>query len=113
MLRELQDRVADDLARAVVGDVAATIRLNQRDALALQIGVRDQQVPILGSAAQRVGMRVFDEYERIANRAGRALPRQRALALPRGEIVHPAGLEHLDCAGGCFSHDCHADSIAL
>ncbi len=115
MLRELQDRVAYHLARPMICDIATPISFDQRDTLLTQLFRRDQQVAVLGRAAKRVGVRVFDQQQYITDHAGRALPHQLTLPLPRGPIVHSAGMNDVEhpAAWQCCSIRNHSHSIPL
>ena len=55
-----EDRVADELAGAVVGDVAAAVGLHQ---LGADLGRRHEQVAQVGPHAERVDVRVLEQQQ--------------------------------------------------
>ena len=75
--RQVEDRVADELARAVVGGLAAAVGLDDLDLGA----VGDVQLARLGAAAERDHRRVLEQQHRVGHRAARDRVRERALQL--------------------------------
>ncbi len=64
---QIDDRVADELARAMVGDIAASIDLVQFDAALLQKLVRGEDVGTAGIAAESEDWGVFKQEEGVAD----------------------------------------------
>ena len=60
---EVDDRIADELSRAVEGDVAATLDLEQLDAARREQRRRREQMLLLRRAAQRDDRRMLDEEQ--------------------------------------------------
>ena len=89
---EIDDGVADELARAVVGDVAAAIDFMQGDAFAGEELIRGEDVGAAGVAAEGEDGRVLEENEGIGDHAGFACGDE---ALLEGE-----GLRVRDAAEG-------------
>src|SRR5208337_1129186 len=59
---ELQNRIADQLAGAVIGDLAAA-----RNAMDGNAGAPGDKVALVGAASQRVDVRMFEQQERVAD----------------------------------------------
>ena len=64
---QIEDRIADDLARTVIGDVAAAVGGVELDAGARQDFVAGQQIFHVAVAAQRDDVRVFDDQQLVGN----------------------------------------------
>ena len=83
---ELQNRIADELAGAVIGDLAAA-----RNAMDGNAGAPGDKIALVGAASQRVDVRMFEQQERVADsielaRADyRFLKRERAGVVDRSE----------------------------
>jgi hypothetical protein len=107
---EIDDRVTDDLPGAVVGDVAAAVGLEDRDAAFRQLGLVPDHV-LLGTLAHAEGVNriVFREDQRVADPAGVAAGDEFLLSLPGVRITGPAPVEGREGLGG---GDGHADSVA-
>ncbi len=92
VLRQGDDRVADQLAGAVEGDLAAAVDVDHRRR---SPAVVDRPLVGLGAPARGVDRRVLEQQHRVGARARDARGVQRALALPGGEVVHPSDPLHL------------------
>ena len=90
-LAQEEDRVADQLARPVIGDVAAALDLVERRVAEVE------QVLAVGAAAGGDHVRVLDEDERVGDLV--ALARAHQLALQRPDLAEVAGAE-IEEAGG-------------
>ena len=95
---QVQDRVADELARTVERDIAAPIGAVNFGAACCQRCFAHQQVRLVAACAQRVGRRVFQEDQRFV--ATGPHPLSDALLEPPGVLVgEQSGPE--ECAAGC------------
>ncbi len=85
---QLENRVADELARAVVGDVPPAVDSEERGADGRQpVGVREN-VCLVRAAAERIDVGVLEQEERVLDQV--SLPR-------RGEpLLENPGLAILD-----------------
>ena len=83
--REVDDRVAHELAGRVVGDVAAARDLVHRDAARRERVRGDEQVLAARAAAERHDRRVLEQEQRVGTRA--AAPRRDELVLERERIA--------------------------
>ena len=83
--REVDDRVADELARRVIGDVAAARDLVHADAARRERVRGDEQVLAARAAAERHDRRVLEQQQRVGARA--AAPRRDELVLERERIA--------------------------
>ena len=79
---EVEDRVADELARPVEGGLAAAVGLDDLDLGALG----HVQLLVAGAAAERDHRRVLEEDHRVGDRALRDRGGERALELPGLEV---------------------------
>jgi hypothetical protein len=80
MLLEIDDRIADELAGTMEGDIAAPLDLEQLDATLLEVFRACQHVGVLRRAPQGDDRRVLDEQEHIVlDATGDALSRDLAL----------------------------------
>src|SRR5688572_26856213 len=72
---QVEDRIADELAGAVVRDVAAAARLEYRNAGGRERSFTGDDVRALaaGLDAERDDRRMFEQQQRVANRAAAAL----------------------------------------
>ena len=70
MLREIQDGIADDLAGAVIGDVAAAIARMEGDVHLREQAFAGTQVFAFAIAAESDHVRMLAEQQDIGNRAG-------------------------------------------
>ena len=93
---QIEDGVADELAGAVIGDVAAAIDLVQGDAAAGQQLVGGENVGAAGVAAQREHGRVLEQQKHVADAALLAQSDQLFLQAQRFGVVHAAEIERLD-----------------
>lgn len=97
--RKIDDRIADDLPRAVVGDVAAAIGIGDRDALGGKLSGVPEQV-FHGAVAQtyRVNRVVFGEDQLVRCLALDALTDKDELAGSRIGVSRASPVFHLDIA---------------
>ena len=108
---EVEDGIADELARAVVGDVAAAPRLAQLDAERLEpLGRREHVRPRgLGAAAEGDHVGMFQQQQDIPDLARPPLFDERALqfeAFPVGHEPQLADLEVLHSPAGSKFSSC-------
>ena len=100
MLSQVENGIADQLPGAVIGDVAATVGLENFSAQGRQALARNEQVLTLGIPPQLVNVRVLEQQKRIGNLAGLALGHALALELERVGVGHRPALfnqaEHLE-----------------
>jgi len=89
---QIQDRVADDLSRPVIRDVAAAVGGMKSDAGAAQDFFAGQQVFPVAVAAHRDRVGVLQQDELVGNRAGLALRHQPLLPFEGLAVLEPAGL---------------------
>ena len=89
---QVEDRIADELPRPVVGRLAAAVGLDDLDAGAL----RHMHLAGLGASPQRDHGRVLQQHHRVQQLTARDRAGQRALQVPRLEIGHqPLGLKQV------------------
>ena len=89
---QVEDRVADELARAVEGRLAAAVGLDHLDLRALgHVQLRG----LVGAPAERHDGRVLEQDDRVGDRALRDRAREGALQLPRLEVRDLAELEEV------------------
>jgi len=67
---EIENGVADDLAGAVIGDVAATVGFAELDILLAQDIFGGEEIFLVGVSAERQNVRVFAEEEDVVDDAG-------------------------------------------
>jgi hypothetical protein len=67
MLRQIEDRVAHQLARAVIRDVAPTLHVEKLDPQRGKRRFRDQQMSVLSGASKRDDRGVFEEQEQVSH----------------------------------------------
>src|SRR2546430_5437234 len=90
---QVQDGIADELPRAVEGDIAAALDLEDRQV------VRLEHVARARGAAQRPARRVLEQQEHVPLEPPRdARLGERPLPLERLAVRHQAGLDHVDAA---------------
>ena len=96
------DRVADELPRAVPGDLAAAIDINDRGAV-------KGALKWFGAAAGGVDRLVLEEEDGVGEFARNDLRVDRALELPAGEVLNcvaaEADLAHLDTESCRSAHE--------
>ena len=95
---EIDDRVADDLAGPVIGDVAAAPGLEHLDAARGQVVVGRENVrpAAVAAHAEREDGRMLDQQQQIADRAGAPLLDERALQRERVGVRHQAEAPDLE-----------------
>ena len=93
---QIEDRVADKLAGAVIGDVAAAVDLVERDAARGQKLVRRQDICALGVAAQREHGRMLEQQKHVADAAFGAQRDQLLLQAQCLAVIHAPEIEVLD-----------------
>jgi hypothetical protein len=92
---DVHDRVADELAGAVVGQLAAARRLDHVDAQGAVVLLAQRQVGLGAAAPDRVDRRVLEQQHRLRQLAGahavaQALLQRRGLGvLDAAEVAHP------------------------
>jgi hypothetical protein len=96
---EVEDGVADELAGAVVGDVAAAVDLVDGDAFAGEKVVGGEDVGAGGVAAEGEDRGVFEEDEGVADEAGFAGGDDFGLDAEAFEVGDAAELEEMDVHG--------------
>jgi len=87
---QVQNRIAHDLPRPVIGDVAAAVGGMEGDAGAGQHIFAGQQVFHVAVAPHRNRMRVLQQEELVGDGAGLALGHQPLLPIERGAVLHAA-----------------------
>ena len=102
--RQVEDRVADELAGPVVGRLAAAVGLDDLDLGA----VGDVQLARLGAPAERDHRRVLEQQHRVGHRAARDRVREAALHLPAllvsdglAQVVDVPGAAHARSVAAC------------
>src|SRR3972149_11159815 len=83
MLRQIEDRVTHQLSRAVIRDVAPTLRLEKLDPPRGKGRFRPQQMGALSAASKCDDRGMFEEQEQVPHPALDAKRRQTALELER------------------------------
>ena len=86
---DVEDRIADELAGPVVGDVAAAVGLHELGADRLGV---DQHVLGLGPHAERVDVRVLEQQQVVA-RSARAEGALQSVGVPVADAPEPADVE--------------------
>ena len=93
LARHRQDRIADELARPVEGDVSATVGAHQ---IGTDLGRRRQQVAEVGPHAERVDGRVLEQQQPVVgtietrSRPGREQPLLQRMRVGVGHRAQPA-----------------------
>ena len=101
---QIQDRIADDLAGAVIGDVAAAIGGIELDSGAAQRVFARQQIFGVAVAALRDHVRMLDEQELIGNQPALALFDQILLDGERVAIAHAPQVANFEAARTALKH---------
>jgi hypothetical protein len=83
MLRQIEDRVAHQLARAVIRNVAPTLHVEKLDPQRGKRRFRDQEMGALSAASKCDDRGVFEEQEQVSHQVLDAKRRQAALELER------------------------------
>jgi len=96
MAAEVEDRVADDLAGAVEGHVAAAVAFEQFDAALFQKLGRRDHVRALCVAAQRDDWGVFEQEEDVADLFFFAQSHELLLQAQAGGVIDGAELDDGD-----------------
>ena len=96
---QVQDGIADDLSRSVIGDVAAAVGGMEGDAGAGQDFFASQEVFHVTVAAERDGVGVLQQDELVGDGVGLALRHQPLLPFKGGAVLHrarflPLALKH-------------------
>ena len=94
---EVENRIADELARPVIGGLPPAVCLDELDLDA----VRDVDLARLRAAAERHRRRVLDEDDRVRDRTSRDGRGERALQLPRLGVVGRAEVHEVGAEGHC------------
>jgi len=69
---EVEDRIADELAGTVIGDVSATIDFVKRDTVFGEQLIRCEDIGSAGIASEGENRRVFEEKERVVDKTSEA-----------------------------------------
>lgn len=93
---EVEDGVADDLARAVKGDVSAAVAFEKLDAALLQQIGRADHIRSLGVAAERDNRRVLEQKEDVADLVVFAEGDELLLQAKAGWVVDGVELDYRD-----------------
>ena len=96
---EVEDGVADELTRAVISDVAATVDFVDLDAFLGEKLVGCEDVGAGGVAAEREDGRVLEEEESVANLLGHARGHDLRLDAQAFDVRDAAELEEVDVHG--------------
>ncbi len=105
-LVERHDRIGHQLARAVVGDLAAALDADDGDPASVQVGRAGEDVGRIAVAAQRQDRRVLQQQELVADQPVGALGCQASLQRVRlvvGDPPEPARLERPPTVGEASS----------
>jgi hypothetical protein len=94
-LAQVQDGVADDLPRPMIGDVAAAVGGMEGDAGAGQDLFAGQEILNVTVAPHGDGVGVFQQEELVGDGASLALGHQPLLPIERGAVLHAAGFAPL------------------
>ena len=98
---EVDDRIADQLAGSVKGDVAAALDVEQLHAARRELLGGCEQVASLGGAAERDDRRMLDEEEHVVRKgAGQSCLRRVSLERERVGVGHDAEVGDEKSAGG-------------
>src|SRR5439155_2315669 len=87
---QIEDRIADQLAGTVIGDVAAAIDLEARDAARRKFRLVEKDVVAGATPADGVGVRMLEQNQRVGDQAGAALVCYSSLEVPGFLIRNPA-----------------------
>ena len=98
---EVHDGVADDLARAMVGDVSAAVGVEELDAMVGEFRFRDQDVIEIPGAAEGDDGWVFEEQKGIGDLAGDAAVPEVGLEVEGVLIVKEAQIQELEHSLTC------------
>ena len=90
---EIQNRIADELSRPVIGDVAAAIGFKKRNAHPAQHLVRGAKIGNFSAAAQRDHVRVLAQQQNVGDGAGFARGGHAPLQLPRRAVFHETEID--------------------
>jgi hypothetical protein len=90
MLRQIEDRVAHQLARAVIRNVAPTLHVEKLDPPRGKRRFRDQQMSLLSAASERDHRGMPEEQEQVPHQALDTKRRQTALELERLTVLGEA-----------------------
>src|SRR5207249_8005109 len=91
---QVDDRVADELARTVVGRLAAAVRPDHLDMAPVALRFVPEQVVGGGGFAHGEDVRVLEQQQGVFTIAGPQLPHQLGLEIPGfavGDATQPAG----------------------
>ena len=86
---QIEDRIGDELAGTMEGDVAAAIDFVQLDTALRQELRRGQHVVQTGIASERDDRRMLQQQQRVLDAAGFAQLEQRALEIERRSSTEP------------------------
>jgi hypothetical protein len=100
---DAHDRVADQLAGAVIGDAAAAVGRDDFDALGAVERLAQRQLAVAGAPTARVDGGVFQQQQRVGNLVGLAFRLQPSLegkCLAVGDCSEAPDLDARRCYGG-------------
>ena len=101
MLGQIQDRIADDLAGAVVGDVATAIAGMEFHVFLREQLVRDAQIVARAVAAEGDDVRMLAEEQHVGNGAGLAGGDELALQFVRRGVGDQAVIDYQQVLVAC------------
>src|SRR5258708_6384984 len=104
---EFQNRIADQLARPMIRDLAAARDSIDRD-LARPLW---KQEALIGGASEGEHMRMLEEQERVADFLALARSDHRGLDRERRAVIHGAEIRDAQCAGKL--HHLYVNRLAL
>ena len=93
---KIEDGIADELAGAVIGDLAAAVGLVDLDALASEQFIAGEDVRARGVAAERENGRMLHEEQRVADSAGLARGDDLVLKAQTFGVGNAAELEQVE-----------------
>ena len=79
---EIEDRIADQLARAVIGDITAAVDVEAGDTARLHLRLAEKDVVAGAASADGVGVRVLEQDERVRHDPGAPAAGQPILQRP-------------------------------
>ena len=87
---QADDRVGDQLAGSVIGDLSAPLDADELDAARGELGLRGAHEAWVGLPAERQDRRMLQEQERVGDLVRRPGGDHGVLARPCGAVVDPA-----------------------
>ena len=105
-IREAEDRVGDELAWPVVGDLAAALHAQDLDPAGGELGGGREHVGVVRLATQRQHRGVLEEQQLVVDPAVRSGRRETLLQVPGlaiGDPAQPARFDRLGLHGGTIA----------